>query len=100
MIYQAKIEDGTVTDVIVADDEFASTLEGTWISCTQETLPGIGFTYNEAEGFRPPQPYSSWIYNENISDWQAPDPYPDNGHIYEWDEVDLRWKMIFMRVAE
>ena len=100
MIYQAKIENGIVTNIIVAEDYFVATLEGTWISCTQETLPGIGFTYNEIEGFRPQKPYDSWIYNEEMLDWEAPAPHPNDGNIYEWNEANLTWKMIYLKVSD
>ena len=54
---------------------------------------GIGMVYDEArDAFVPPQPYSSWVFNESKCDWDAPIPKPDAGtdiataptHI--WDE--------------
>ena len=96
MIYQAKIENGIVTDVIVADDSFVSNLDGAWISCTEETLPGIGYTYSQIDGFRPPKPFPSWIWNGTF--WDAPTPIPDNDNIYEWNEDSVSWIMTYMKV--
>ena len=96
MIYQAKIENGIVTDVIVADTSFVNKLDGVWISCTEETLPGIGYTYSQIDGFRPPKPFPSWIWNGTF--WDAPNPIPDNDNIYEWNEDSVSWIMTYMKV--
>ena len=96
MIYQAKVENGIVIDVIVADDSFVKELEGVWISCTEETLPGIGYTYSQIDGFRPPKPFPSWIWNGTF--WDAPVPLPDNNNIYEWNEEIQAWVMTYIKV--
>ena len=36
-------------------------------------------------------PYQSWIFNENICQYEAPTPYPDDGKNYDWDEQNLTW---------
>ena len=98
MIYQAKVENGIVTDVIVASESFTNFLEGTWISCTEDTLPGVGYTYTPEEGFRPIKPFSSWIWNEISKEWVSPIPMPDDINIYEWNEYIQSWKMIYLKV--
>jgi hypothetical protein len=52
---------------------------------------GIGYSYNaEADVFIAPQPFSSWILDDNF-DWQAPVPYPTDGARYVWDEEMKVW---------
>ena len=51
---------------------------------------GIGFTYDAANDvFIRPQPYSSWLLDENF-DWQPPSPAPE-GLNWIWDEDNLSW---------
>lgn len=38
---------------------------------------------------RPPQPYPSWIWEDAA--WHAPEPYPDDGELYDWDEDAGAW---------
>ena len=52
---------------------------------------GIGFIYNEtADVFIKPQPFPSWLLDENY-DWQAPIDYPADGKRYSWDEANQVW---------
>jgi len=37
------------------------------------------------------QQYSSWTWNPNTKLWQAPEPKPDDGKNYIWDEETLSW---------
>tara|TARA_R110000868_G_scaffold256874_1_gene513984 strand:+ start:673 stop:1011 length:339 start_codon:yes stop_codon:yes gene_type:complete len=49
----------------------------------------IGYTYDENyDVFIAPQPYGSWILNDNF-DWQAPKPKPEGN--YYWDEQLQKW---------
>lgn len=58
----------------------------------RKNYAGIGFTYDEQrDAFIPPQPYASWVVNENTCLWDAPVPYPDNGERYQWDEDQGQW---------
>ena len=53
---------------------------------------GIGFTYDEALGaFLSPQPYVSWVLDEETFSWIAPVPYPTDGNDYTWDEQVGAW---------
>jgi hypothetical protein len=54
---------------------------------------GIGYTYNpEADVFILPQPYPSWLLDNNY-DWQPPTPYPTDGLDYRWNEAELAWEL-------
>ena len=52
---------------------------------------GIGFTYDEArDAFIPPQPYASWVLDEDTCLWVAPIAYPAEGD-HVWDEQAGDW---------
>lgn len=54
---------------------------------------GIGYTYDkQRDVFIAPQPFPSWILNENTTEWEAPIPMPTDGGIWQWDEETLSWK--------
>lgn len=111
MAHFAKVVNGLVTQVIVAEPEFFQTFvdtsPGEWIQTsyntqggvhTQGGIPlrknyaGIGFTYNrEKDAFIPPQPYPSWILDEETCLWDAPVARPDDGKLYKWDETTTSW---------
>ena len=51
---------------------------------------GVGYYYNsESDVFVSPQPYPSWILDENF-DWNPPTPAPTEGRWY-WNEETLSW---------
>jgi hypothetical protein len=109
MSHFAKIIDGKVTEVIVAEQDFIDNLDGTWIQTSYNTYgnqhpegrplrgnyAGIGFTYDDTNDiFYAPQPYPSWILNNTTWLWEAPVSYPTDGKLYMWDEETLNWKEI------
>ena len=58
----------------------------------RKNYAGIGYTYDEQrDAFIPPQPFPSWVLNENTCLWDAPTPMPDDGHLYNWDESTTGW---------
>jgi hypothetical protein len=61
---------------------------------------GLGYTWNEElNAFIPPQPYASWILNEETADWEAPVPMPEvveGGPLYTWDEELVNWKPVYI----
>jgi hypothetical protein len=70
---------------------------GSWIQTSyngsiRKNYAGIGFTYDPIrDAFIPPQPYLSWVLNEDTYQWEAPIPYPTDGKLYVWDEEQLNW---------
>jgi|TARA_R100000093_G_C1939845_1_gene71699 hypothetical protein len=53
---------------------------------------GSGYTYDETrDAFIPPQPYPSWLLNEDTCQWEPPVAYPDDGKMYTWDEATTNW---------
>ena len=94
MANYAKVENGVVTQVIVAESEFFKTFvdssPGEWIECSGNV--GIGFTYDiNLKKFIQIQPYTSWVMNAESGEWEAPVTYPSDGKIYEWNESSKGW---------
>lgn len=99
--YWAKVVDGLVVKVIVANDDFFDTFiddsAGTWIETKMDgsirkNYAGIGHTYDQGrDAFYEPQPYPSWTLNEDSCLWECPVAYPDDGKMYNWNETDQQW---------
>ena len=106
MSHFAKIENGIVTQVIVAEQDFIDKIDGEWVQTSYNTYggqhpegrplrknyAGIGYTYDsERDAFIPPKRFDSWILDEDTCLWVAPVPYPEDDKVYEWDEDSLSW---------
>jgi hypothetical protein len=53
---------------------------------------GKGYKYDvERDAFITPQPFPSWLFNEESLSWEAPFPMPDEDKIYKWDEENQSW---------
>lgn len=58
----------------------------------RKNYASIGFTYDSVrDAFIPPQPYLSWVLNEDKCIYEAPVPYPTDGNAYSWNEQQLNW---------
>jgi hypothetical protein len=58
----------------------------------RKNYAGIGYTYDDQrDAFIPPQPFPSWVLNEDTCVWGAPIAYPTDGQLYNWDEETLSW---------
>ena len=116
MAHFAKVNNGIVEQVIVAEpeffDTFVDTSPGRWIQTSYNTkggvhtlggtplrknYAGIGYTYDyNRDAFIPPKPYNSWSLNETSCLWESPTPYPTetNGQKYGWNEDTLTWDLV------
>ena len=100
MAYFAKLdENNIVTQVIVADQEYITSQEGTWLETANDgyrkNYAGIGYTYDESrDAFITPKPFNSWVLNEDTCIWESPVAYPSDGKWYVWDEEIINWKLI------
>jgi hypothetical protein len=63
----------------------------------RKNYAGVGYTYDAAiDAFVAPQPYPSWVLDENAQ-WQAPVPMPEDAgtgeppKMYSWDEATQSW---------
>ena len=110
MAHYAKVENGVVTQVIVADSVVwcEQNLGGEWVQTSYNTFggvhkdgkiplhknyAGIGYTF-DGVGFAAPKPFASWTLNKDSYLWEAPTPMPTDGKFYNWDEDSLSWKEI------
>ena len=115
MAHFAKVENGKVVQVIVAEQDFidSGVVGHGWVQTSYNTrgnvhygqdgqpdggvalrgnYAGIGYTYDEANDvFYAPQPFPSWTLNHQTWLWEAPVPYPDDGKLYRWDEDTTSW---------
>ena len=120
MSHFAKVLDGRVIQVIVAEPEFFNTFvdssPGQWIQTSYNTrgnihygtdgepdggealrgnYAGIGYTYDQTHDvFYAPQPYASWTLSQTTWLWEPPVPYPADGQQYVWDEATVGWKLV------
>ena len=109
MSHFAKVENGIVTQVIVAEqDVIDSGIFGHgWVQTSYNThggvhangntplrknYAGIGYTYDEQrDAFIPPKPYPSWTLNETTCLWDCPVAMPTEGGPYTWNETNQSW---------
>jgi hypothetical protein len=116
MGHYAKVVNGKVEEVIVAQKDFIDTLEDadSWVKTSYNTrggvhyapdsdepdggeairknYAGIGMNY-DGVGFYKDQPYPSWTLNQDTYEWDPPHPRPErteadvlNRVFYIWDE--------------
>jgi hypothetical protein len=110
MGHYAKVVDGKVAQVIVAEADFFNTFvdtsPGEWIQTSYNTrggvhpegrplrgnYAGIGYTYDKTrDAFIPPKPFASWNLNEDTCLWESPTPYPTGEVVYTWNEETTNW---------
>ena len=123
MAHYAKVVNGIVEKVIVAEAEFFDTFvddtPGKWIQTSYNTRGGVHYEPNsytpssdqskalrknfagtnwiydeDKDMFSPPQPYPSWIIDDSTGFWTAPTPQPDDVNKYEWNESTKSWIQI------
>jgi len=101
MSYYAKVNNGIVEKVIVAEADFFTTFvdssPGAWIQTSydgssRKNYASIGYTYDKTrDAFIPPKPYPSCTLNESTCLWEYPVVYPNDDKFYEWDEATTNW---------
>ena len=110
MSHYAKIQDGTVVNVIVAEQDFIDSGAvgdpSNWVQTSIRTsrnqhpdgrplrgnFASIGHIYDSTNDvFYPPQPFASWSLNITTWSWEPPVTYPQ-GTCSLWDEESQSWK--------
>ncbi len=123
MAHFAKVKNGIVEQVIVAEPEFFSTFvdssPGQWLQTSYNTRGGVhynpetgepssdqskalrknfagaGYSYDaQLDAFIPPKPFSSWVLNEDTCLWEPPTTMPDDGSRYRWSDVSQAWEVL------
>ena len=116
----AKVLNGVVQNVIVAEPDFFDTFidstPGEWIQTSYNTrgnihydqygnpdggvalrgnYAGIGYIYDVTNDvFYSPKPFDSWTLSETTWLWEPPIPYPNDGNLYVWDETNNLWNLV------
>ena len=115
----AKVENGTVVDIIVADALFINSgvvgNPSSWIETSpssefRNVYAGISHSYDsEKDMFIRPKPFPSWILKDfsvetlntasmeivttgTILEWAAPVDKPKDNFMYDWNENLLCWE--------
>jgi len=118
MAHYAKVLDGIVQQVIVAEadffDNFVDDSPGDWIQTSYNTRGGVHYdpstkqpsadqskalrknyagvgSHYDGTGFYAPQPYASWTLNTTSYLWEPPVAHPDDDNMYRWDESTTNW---------
>jgi len=121
----AKVSNGIVTRVIVAEADFFNNFvddsPGQWIQTSYNTrggvhykpntnepsedqskalrknYAGISYSYDSTrDAFIPPKPFNSWTLNEDTCLWDSPVAYPEDGKLYKWNEEILNWEEVII----
>lgn len=119
MSHYAKVLDGKVIQVIVAESEFFDTFidtsPGEYVQTSYNTrggihygqdgkpdggialrgnYAGVGDIYDRINDvFYRPQPYPSWTISAPDWTWTAPSPMPIDNNSYQWNETDKTWDL-------
>jgi hypothetical protein len=119
-VYDEDTQDDNGNEVEEVGAAFCNKLMGggTWLQTSYNTYMGIhklggtpfrvnyagpGFTYDATkDAFIPPQPYPSWVLDEDICQWEAPierpeDVYNEAGELttqHQWNEDTGDWDEI------
>ena len=120
MAHYAKVVDGIVVNVIVAQEDFFNSFiddsPGVWVQTSYNTRGGIHYNpitkepddelqlrYNyatiggsydqDADAFYDKKPYPSWILNTNTFLWEAPVARPNEQDRFTWNEETQTWDL-------
>lgn len=97
-------ENNIVVRVIVAEEDFinsgvvgdpAKWVQTSYNGNIRKNYAGIGYTYDaNRDAFIAPKPYASWTLDEVTCRWQAPEPHPQDGGQYVWNEAAATWQSV------
>lgn len=121
MAHFARVKNGSVHEVIVAEQSFIDDIQhntdGNWIQTSYNTSRGNHYTdgvlsddqskalrknyaskgmiYDrDRDAFYEPQPFPSWTLNEDSCIWEAPIAYPSDENDYNWNEETSSWDVV------
>jgi|TARA_B100000315_G_C14090422_1_gene368963 hypothetical protein len=105
MSHFAEIDNNNIVQrVIVAEQDFINSgavgdsfrwIQTSYNNNFRKNYAGTGYTYDKTrDAFIAPQPFPSWLLDEDTCRWEAPTPMPDDGKMYKWDEDATSWVII------
>ncbi len=97
-------DDVAGADMSVQGEEYCASVYGGEWKQTSETgafrknYAGTGWFYHaDIDAFVAAQPYPSWVLNNTLGQWEAPNPPgpmpfdPENPVVYTWNEETQTW---------
>ena len=105
MSHFAEIDNNNIVQrVIVAEQDFINSgavgdsfrwVQTSYNNNFRKNYAGKGYTYDKTrDAFIAPQPFPSWLLDEDTCRWEAPTPMPDDGKMYNWDEDATSWVIV------
>ncbi len=105
MSHFAEIDNNNIVQrVIVAEQDFINSgavgdsfrwIQTSYNNNFRKNYAGTGYTYDKTrDAFIAPQPFPSWLLDEDTCRWEAPTPMPDDGKMYKWDEDATSWVIV------
>lgn len=114
MTHFAKITNGIVVQVIVAEQDFINSGKmgnaNDWVQTSYNThgginkrtrIPirknyaGVGYTFDKVRDcFIAPKVFESWVLNESTAIYEAPIKKPDDNNHYNWNEDLIKWEKV------
>jgi hypothetical protein len=101
MSHFAKVENGIVTEVIVAEQDFINSgsvgdaflwVQTSYNGSFRKNYAAVGFSYDKVEDvFISPQPFPSWTLDTSDYNWICPVDKPNDTKSYNWNENTLAW---------
>jgi len=108
MSHFAKVENGIVTQVIVAEEDFIDTgaLGHGWVQTSYNThgnqhpegrplrgnYAGIGYAFDSVNDvFVAPQPFDNWVLDTGTWLWKPPVDMPVDAYFYTWNQEQGVW---------
>jgi hypothetical protein len=120
MSHFAKVTDGVVEDIIVAEQDFIDSGAvgdpAQWVQTSFNTRGGVHYNPETGEpsqdqtkalrknyaaiggaydpvrnAFLPLKPFASWVLNESSCIWEPPVKKPSDGQLYFWNEEAVSW---------
>lgn len=98
-------ENNIVLRVLVGDDSlpnegkdwFEENLGGRWVQTSynaniRKNFAAVGYLFDEErDAFIAPQPFDSWVLDEDTCRWRSPVPKPEDGKEYFWNDGSQKW---------
>ena len=112
MAHFARVINGEVTQVIVAEQDYINTLidASDWIQTSYNTregvhllggtplrknFAGVGYVYDSTlDAFIPPKSEFSYVLDEDKCIYVPPKPMPNDGKSYQWKEKEQEWIVV------
>jgi hypothetical protein len=91
------VKDNLVVNTLIIDDENINLIANIkdefgyefLVQCDDNQV-SIGWDF-DGVGVVPPKPYDSWVFNQEIRQWETPIAYPIDGKPYQWNESTISW---------